>query len=501
MLVKREAEITAFKKEPFYTPMIDCGSFTASGEKLKDRQAAEAVRAACDGKVASIRSVERQKKTTAPPNLYDLTTLQRETNRLYGFTAQHTLDYAQSLYEKKLITYPRVDNRYLTADMCGTAGVLVEWMQTEMKADFSPDISRIINDDKVTDHHAIIPTIELINADITAVPAGERDLLNLITVRLLCAVAPVHSFETVTAVLDCGGHSFTAKEKTVIEDGWKAIESSFKTSLNRKSDTEENEDEAPLPELSDGQVFAHVCAFIKEGTTTPPKRFTEDTLLSAMENAGSEDMPDDAERKGFGTPATRAAIIEKLVKTGFIERQKKNIIPTDKGKNLIAVLPDVLTSPKLTAEWENKLKQVERGELSGDEFMNSITAFIIEIVRKNNAHKPEYTALFNAGKPENESLGSCPRCGTAIRESAKGFFCDTHSCGFKLWRESKFWISKKKPLTAAIVTALLKNGRIAVKGLHSEKTGKKYDATIILDDTGDGYVNFKMEFADGRAKR
>lgn len=506
MLVKRESDIAAFVKELFYMPVITFGDYSASGNKLKDRQEAEAIRAACDGKTANLRSVERQKKTSAPPKLYDLTTLQREANRLFGFTAQETLDYAQSLYEKKLLTYPRTDSRYLTGDMRDSAGAMVMWLQLNMPysagISFAPDVERLVNDAKVTDHHAIIPTDEIAKTDLTTLPSGERDILNLAAVRLLCAAAPVHSFEAVAAILECGAHSFTAKGKTVIADGWKTIDAAFKVSLKTKLDSEDSEDDNAMPELSDGQTFDGVTVYVKEGATSPPKHFTEDTLLMGMETAGAEDMPDDAERKGLGTPATRAAIIEKLVKTGFIERQKKNLIPTGKGKSLIAVLPDALTSPKLTAEWENMLKEVERGELSDSAFMDGITAFTKAIVTENNAPKPEFGGLFgDTKKGTTAPVGVCPRCGSPVRESAKGFFCESRSCGFKLWKESKFWTAKKKPLTAAIVAALLKDGRVALNGLYSEKTGKKYNATVILDDTCDSYVNFKMEFDTGRAKR
>jgi len=494
MLVKRESDIAAFIKEPFYMPMIDLNSLIASGERLKDKTTAEKIRAACNGKTAVVRSIERQKKTVAPPKLYDLTTLQREANRLFGFTAAQTLEYAQSLYEKAIISYPRVDSRYLTSDMSGTAGAIVEWMKEEMNADFTPDIDRLINDDRVSDHHAIIPTENISKADISALPSGERELLNLITVRMLCAAAPVHIYEAVTAVLDCNNHSFAAKGKTVIEDGWKVIETAFKASLKTKPDTEDDEDNTALPEISKGETFDSVTATVKEGATTPPKHFTEDTLLSSMETAGAEDTDSEVERKGLGTPATRAAIIEKLIKSGFVERQKKNLIPTVKGKHLIAILPDTLTSPKLTAEWENRLMQVQRGELPETDFMNDIAAFITAIVKENNTPKPEFADISGGNKAKSESLGACSRCGAAVRESGKGFFCDNNSCGFKIWKESRFWTAKKKPLTAAIVAALLKDRRVDLKGLYSEKSGKKYDATVVLDDTGDGYVNFKMEF-------
>ena len=479
MLVKREADIAGFVKEPFYTPTLELGGFMASGEKHKNRADAETITAACDGQSVVITGIERQRKTVAPPKLYDLTMLQRDANRLLGYTAQQTLDYIQSLYEKKIASYPRSDSKYITADMRDTV------LRILGDIDFTPDIDRIVG--TVTDHHAIIPTLESKSTDMSTLPSGEREVFELIRKRLIAAVSPKHVYEAVTVTLDCGGNTFTAKGKTVIEAGWK-----------KQTDADENEDgddSAALPELSKGQTFYSPIVAVKEGSTAPPKHYTEDTLLSAMENAGAEDMPDDAERKGLGTPATRAAIIEKLVKTGFVERNKKNLLPKDKGKNLIAVLPPALKSAQMTAEWEHKLKQVECGELDGVTFMSDIAAFTKGVVVSNSAPKPEFMSLFPESKKQaSEPLGICPRCGSPVREAEKGFFCDSRTCGFKIWRNSKFWTAKKKPLTAAIVAALLKDGRADVKNLHSEKTGKKYDATVIMDDTGDGFVNFKLSF-------
>ena len=338
-----------------------------------------------------------------------------------------------------------------------------------------------------------------IDADLSALSAGERDLLNLVITRVLCAAAPVHRFETVTVTLDCGGHSFVAKGKTIIESGWKEIDTEFKATLKSKPESDDSVDDGTLPELTESQTFDNVVAVVKEGSTTPPKHFTEDTALSGMETAGAEDMPDDVERRGLGTPATRAAVLEKIIKSGFVERQKKNLIPSDKGKHLIAALPDALTSPKLTAEWEYRLKQVERGELSADEFMRGIEEFTKAIIFENATPKPELVALFNSDEPQSEPLGTCPRCGAPVREAAKGFFCDTRTCGFKLWKESRFWTAKKKTLSATIVGILLKDGKIELTDLYSGKTGKTYDATVILVDTDDGYVNFKLDF--GRIAR
>jgi len=504
MLVKRDADISCFVKEPFYTPVMDCTGFAASGDKLKDRQSAEDIRNNCSGKDAVVRSVERQKKSESPPKLYDLTALQRDANRLLGYTAAQTLEYAQALYERAILSYPRVDSRYLTSDMHGTAETVITSLKAQspycIGMGFTPDMGRIINDKLVTDHHAIIATPTALSANLTALSAGERDILNLVSVRMLCAVAPAHIYEAVTTVLDCAGHTFTTKGKIIITDGFKAIDTAFKASLKTSQESGEEADEIEeaneLPGFSEGQTFGNVSVTVKEGFTTPPRPYTEDTLLSSMESAGTADVPDISqfERRGLGTPATRAAIIEKLVKTGFVERKKKNLIPTDKGLNLIAVLPDALTSAKLTAEWEYMLMQVGLGELSDKKFMDGITNFITTIVKENNTLKPEFANLFGGDKNKNEPLGICPRCTSAIRENESGYFCDTQTCFFKLWKRSKFWTAKKRPLTADIVSALLKGGEIALKGLYSEKTGKKYDAIVILDDPGEGYVNFKLKF-------
>jgi DNA topoisomerase-3 len=481
MLVKREAEIKGFIKEPFYIAELDAGGFTASSERFTDRAAAEAVISNCDS--ATVTSVTQTAKSVAPPKLYDLTTLQREANRSHGFTAQQTLDYAQSLYEKKLATYPRTDSRYLTDDMAEPVDMLVR----AINADAPCNAGQVINSKKVSDHHAIIPTAAAVSADISALPSGEREVLQLLKTRLVCAVAEPHRYLETVVTLESGGAAFKAKGKTVQYNGWKDY-----AAANTDADNDDDEQTATIPEITEGQTFP-AAAKLKEGVTSPPKHFTEDTLLSYMENAGAEETDDSVERKGLGTPATRAAIIEKLVKTGFVERSKKNLLPTDKGVNLIAVLPAALTSAKLTADWENKLLEVQRGVLAADEFMGNISAFTKAIVLDNNAPKPEFAALFPNARKSALPLGKCPRCGNDVTEGAKGFFCESRDCGFKLWKDSKFWTLKKKPLTAEIVARLLKDGRIALKNLYSDKTGKTYSAVVELDDDGK-YVNYKMTF-------
>ncbi len=506
LLVQREADIQAFTSKPFYVPEITCGGFTASGEKLSVKHEAEKIRMDCDGQDVSVLSVEKQVKTVQPPRLYDLTTLQRECNRIYGYTAQQTLDYVQSLYEKKLATYPRTDSQYLTEDMQATAASLVLWLRDHMPFGKGytgePDIDRVTDGSKVTDHHAIIPTVEIARTDLSELPSGERDVLTLIAARLLSATAQAHRFEVVTAVLDCQGNSFTAKGKTVLQAGWKEVERLYRMGLKESKPEDDGNTDASLPVLQEGQIFETVSASVREGRTSPPKHYTEDSLLAAMETAGTGDMPEDAERKGLGTPATRAATLEKLVAAGFVQRKKKQLIPTEKGTNLILVLPDNIKSPTLTAEWESMLKQVERGELAAESFMGQIADMSRTLVKEHTAPEERFAGLFpDAKRNGREAVGTCPRCGGTVYEGKKGFFCDNRDCAFALWKDNKFFSGKKKSITKPVAAALLKEGRVSMSGLYSEKTGKTYDAVVLLDDTGGKYVNFKLEFPAKKGRR
>ena len=506
LLVQREADIQAFTSKPFYVPEITCGGFTASGEKLSGRNEAEKIRMDCDGQGALVLSVEKQVKAVQPPRLYDLTTLQRECNRIYGYTAQQTLDYVQSLYEKKLATYPRTDSQYLTEDMQATAASLVLWLRDHMPfgkgCAGEPDIDRVTDGSKVTDHHAIIPTVEIARTDLSELPSGERDVLTLIAARLLSATAQAHRFEAVTAVLDCQSNSFTAKGKTVLQAGWKEVECLYRMGLKQSKPEDDENMDASLPMLQEGQVFETVSASVREGKTSPPKHYTEDSLLAAMETAGAGDMPEDAERKGLGTPATRAATLEKLVSAGFVQRKKKQLIPTEKGTNLILVLPDNIKSPMLTAEWESMLKQVERGEVPAKDFMDGIADMSRALVKAHTAPEECFVGLFpDAKRNGREAVGTCPRCGGTVYEGKKGFFCDNQDCAFVLWKDNKFFSGKKKSITKSVAAALLKEGRVSMSGLYSEKTGKTYDAVVLLDDTGGKYVNFKLEFPAKKGRK
>ena len=490
MLVDRDAKILRFQKEKYYTVGIQSGSLKAGSGRIASMDEADTLRKACAGASAICSSVKREKKTEQPPKLYDLTTLQREANRLFGFTAKQTLDYAQQLYEKKLLTYPRTDSQYLTEDMGQTAQHLVSdllgLLPFAQELDLTPEVGRILNSKKVSDHHAIIPTSEFVKQGFTGLAESECKLMNLVCTKLLCAVAALHEYETVTAVFSCAGNEFTAKGKTVLVPGWKEIDQRFRATL--KADTEEEVLNA-LPELAEGQNFS-VTTDISEHFTSPPKAYTEDTLLSAMERAGAEDMPEEAERKGLGTPATRAAILEKLVQMGFVQRKGKQLVPTKDGINLAVVLPESLTSPALTAEWENRLTEIAKGNADPDEFMAEIEAQVRQLVKTYSCISADKQNLFQS---ERVIIGKCPRCGENVYEGKKNFYCGNRGCQFVMWKNDRFFEQRKKAFTPKIAAALLKNGKAKVKGLYSEKTGKTYDATVLLADTGDKYVNYRVE--------
>lgn len=493
MLADRDSKIVLFRKEKYHHVRLALEGAEAVSDRIVSLEDAQAIRDACDGQQAVCVSLVREKKTEKPPKLYDLTTLQREVNRVFGYTAKQTLDYAQSLYEKKLLTYPRTDSRYLTGDMAETASVVLHLAARvppfDACPDFFPDVLALVNDKEVSDHHALIPTLELEKADVPALPVGERNILLLVCCKLLCAAAEPFVYEAVTATFDCGGHTFTAKGKQVLSQGWRAIQEVFRSSLKEKP---ENEDAVGvLPALTEGQVFESVAASVTEHFTSPPKPYTEDTLLSAMENAGKEDMPDETERKGLGTPATRAAIIEKLVSGGFVERKGKSLIPTKAGVNLVTVLPELLTSPKLTADWEQRLNEVAKGQASPEDFMDGIEAMAAELVRKYSHISEDGQKLF---QPEKETVGLCPRCGKPVYEGKKNFACSDRACQFVMWKNDRFWTSRRKELNRKMAADLLKKGRTSVKGMWSEKKGSTYDAVVVLDDTGGKYVNFKLEF-------
>ena len=495
ILVDRDAAISNFKKEKYYHVRLDMGGAEAASTRIRAAGEAEALKTACETSQAVCLSLTREKKTIAPPRLFDLTSLQREANRIHGYTAKQTLDLAQSLYEKRLLTYPRTDSAFLTDNMGDTAAGIVALLCGKLPfmqgVEFSPDVSRLLDSKKVSDHHAIIPTAELAKTDLAALPESKRNILILAGARLLFAAAEPHTFEAVTAVFMCANKEFTAKGKTVLCAGWKELEHRHRATLKAKPDAEDDNEvlELDAPPFVEEQTFDRPVARITEHDTTPPKPHNEASLLSAMERAGNEDTDPDAERCGLGTPATRATVIEKLIKSGFVQRKGKQLIPTKDGNNLICVLPDNLTSPQITAEWENALTQIAKGAADPDSFMQGIEEMARELVKAYPLLSDTDKERFKNEKPV---IGKCPRCGGNVYEGKKNYYCKNKDCAFVMWKNDRFFEERKTTFTAKIAAELLKNGRAKVKKLYSPKTGKTYDGTVLLADTGGKYVNYRI---------
>lgn len=507
MLVDRESKIMNFKKEAYYMAHIMGNGLDALSEHISDKTEAERIAGACAKGQALVTAVVKEEKWIAPPKLYDLTTLQRDANRLFGFTAKQTLEYTQSLYEKKLVTYPRTDSQYLSDDMEGTARNVIEAIFNsllfEQNIMFNPDVKKVLNSKKVTDHHAIIPTMEIVKQDLKAIPESEMKILSLCANRLLCATAEKHIYNSTKAELTCNGMVFKVSGKEIWKNGWKDFEDFFKSSYKTTEDKKDSDDTKKLPELTEGMTIEVEQTKVSEHFTQPPKHFTEDSLLSAMERAGSEDMDDDVERKGLGTPATRADIIEKLVKDGFVKREKKQMIPTEDGMKLITVLPDVVKSPKLTADWENELTQVSKGEVTAGQFMAGIKAMVSDLVKIYHNVSEEQKNMFGAGNTQ-EVFGTCPKCGGDVVKGKFGAYCK-NKCGMNVSRALGVQLSD------AQVKSLLAGKKILVKGLKGKKGN--YDAYLIpesIEDfsyTKDGkeikgsQYKFKMEFPPRKGKK
>ena len=493
MTVVREAAIAAFVPEKFYTvalTLADGGS--ASSKRFAQKMDAERLLSKCRKEErVTVQKMKRKEKYESPPPLYDLTALQRDANRLLGFTAQQTLDYAQSLYEKRLITYPRTDSRFLTEDMAASIPELV----TDTGKVFAVEktlpihVRQVINGSKVTDHHALLPTKSMANADLAALPVGERNVLRLIAARLLCAVGEPHRYAETTLTTECAGEEFTAKGKVVLSEGWKAMERKMLGELLGKQ-----KEQATLPDVQEQSQCSIVVAELKEGQTTPPKHFTEDTLLHAMETASADSMPEGVERQGIGTPATRAATIEKLVQKGFLERKgnkkTKVLLPTDKGKALVTVMPEEIQSPEMTADWETKLLRIEHSEMEPKTFMTEIKEMISSLVTTTEAAKGANALM------KSKIIGVCPNCGKPVVEREKGWFCENRECRFVLWKDNAFFKRLGKRLDAHVADKLLRDGRVRLKDCKSAK-GKTYNATVLLSCEADGRSKFSLEFEGG----
>ena len=493
MTVEREAAIAAFVPEKFYTVALELTSgFVASSRRISEKDAAEKLLAECRKEmVSTIQKITRKEKAENPPPLYDLTTLQRDANRLLGYSAHQTLKYAQSLYEKKLTTYPRTDSCYIADEDEEMLEELAEELEgflgitPEDVDDAVPRTRRTVNREKVADHHAILPTRSMLQADLDALPKGEQHILKLIIARTLMAVSKPFRYLETLLTTECAGEEFTAKGKEILDEGWKAVERKVLADIpSRKKEF------TALPPVEESECGI-LNAELKEGQTSPPKHFTEDTLLHSMETASADSMPEDAERQGIGTPATRAAIIEKLVAKGFLERKgdkkTKVLLPTDKGKALITVMPEEVQSADMTADWETKLLRVERGEMEPKTFMTEINDMISSLVNTTEAVKGASALM------KNKVIGICPNCGKSVVEREKGYFCENRECRFVLWKDNAFFKRLGKRMDAHVADKLLRDGRVRLKDCRSAK-GKTYNATVLLTTEADGRSKFSLEF-------
>lgn len=504
MLVQRGDEIAHFQKKQYFLAHVMKDGLDAVSEHLDSRDAAEQITAACNGRDAEVTAVKREAKSVAPPKLYDLTTLQREANRLFGYTAKQTLEYAQSLYEKKLLTYPRTDSQFLTDDMADTAKAMITMVQKLLpfvpEASFQMDVSRLLNSKKVSDHHAIIPTAEIAKLEADSLSASERNILYLAANRLLCAAAPKHRYISVKAELTCSGYLFTASGRTVTDQGWKLYEEALKKYLRADEDKDDAEDARTLPNLEKGQVIKCVTSKLTEHFTQPPKPYTEDSLLAAMERAGSSEMEDDVERKGLGTPATRASIIEKLITSKYAVRKKKQILATEAGSKMIALMPEYLKSAQMTADWENRLLAMERGQTTEEAFMADIYSLIDRMLSDCRTLPQDERQKFSGDKG-NRGVGKCPVCGSPVYEGKSNFYCSNRGCSFALWKENRYLSSMKKTLDKKMASELLGKGRTHAKDFYSAKAGKNFEADLILEVSEDGKTSFKMEFPERNSRK
>lgn len=509
MIVEREAEIEGFNSEPIYRLSVKSAGIVATSDRFENRQDAEKIlNRLKEEKTALVTKLETTDKQEKAPQLYSLTALQRDANRFLGFTAQQTLDYTQSLYEKKLVTYPRTDSRFLTEDMEGMLPHLVD--KLVWKFGYTRHVpvhaKQVIDNKKVSDHHAIIPTVNVADAEFGQLPSGEQKILSLITARFISALGDAAVRSETELEFTCADTVFKAKAKVLKEKGWRDIQDwimgSSTDSENDKEDKSENADMlACIAALTNGKSYPVQNPKMEEGQTTPKKHFTEDSLLSAMERAGTDEMPDEAERKGIGTSATRAATIEKLVRIGFVERKgnkkTKYLIPTHKGTALITVMPEQIQSPSITAEWEQKLLDVEKGSYADSSFMTEIEEMITNLV-KNYKIIEDAEVLMH---PALEEIGTCPCCGRHVVEKQKGYFCEDRGCSFALWKQNRFFEALGKKMTKQTATKLLHEGRVELKGCKSQKTGKTYDTTVVMTVDENRRAVFRLDFdKKGEAK-
>ena len=495
MLVERNDAISNFKKQKYFNVALDCDGLKAEKQKIFDANEADHLMELCQGSTAVVEQVLETEKRVSPPKLYDLTSLQRAANRHYGMTAQQTLTAAQSLYEQKLITYPRTDSQYLTEDMEATARTVIQQIHEKyhllgpFDEPVRPDVKRVMNNKKVSDHHAIIPTVELSAFNLSQLKDWEQKVLFLVAVQVVEATEREHIYKETEVTVKCQNELFKAKGKVVLQMGWKLYEECFKNKDGLAMENPDEEMKDRFPQVVPEQIFYNVSAEKTEHFTSPPKQYSEDTLLGAMETAGNKEFDEDTEKKGLGTPATRASIIEKLVNSQYAVRKGKQIIPTEDGKVLIEILPDFLKSASMTAEWENQLLDMEKGKISDEQFMRGIQNMITMMLNGCDSIPDEEKRRFQS----YESIGTCPVCGSLVYEGKKNFYCSNRECHFALWKENRYLEKMQKKIDKRMAAELLKNGRVFVKDLYSVKKNMYFDADLLIDVSAER-INFSLEF-------
>ena len=501
MLAERQERIEHFQKEAFYKVALTDGKLTVVSENIANEEAAELLAALCNGSTAVVTQMKKERKKSFPPKLYDLTSLQREANRYFGYTAKRTLDMLQELYEEKLVTYPRTDSQFVTEDMKDSVEELVEKMPVLLSfvdyGQLGHGIKRVINNAKVSDHHAILPTKEAVEKGIADLPADKKNLMMLICQQLVQATGEEYLYEQTDITVKCQEHDFKARGKIPVQMGFKEVEKAFKQLCVKAEPVEEKEKETSIPAgYEEGMRLFPVKAEKTTHYTSPPKPFNEDTLLAAMETAGNKEFDSETEKKGLGTPATRASIIEKLVSSGYAQRKGKQILPSTEGKELVKVMPEYLKSAVMTAEWENQLLMMEKGQITDTQFMGEITFLVRKILEVCREIPEEERRRFQTAR---EVIGKCPVCGCDVFEGKQNFYCSNRQCDFALWKENRFLGSMEKNLDKKMARELLDKACTHVKGLYSKKKDMKFDADLLLT-LEDGKPRFHLEFPKKKKK-
>lgn len=501
MLAERQERIEHFQKEAFYKVALTDGKLTVVSENIANEEAADLLAALCNGSTAVVTQMKKERKKSFPPKLYDLTSLQREANRYFGYTAKRTLDMLQELYEEKLVTYPRTDSQFVTEDMKDSVEELVEKMPVLLSfvdyGQLGHGIKRVINNAKVSDHHAILPTKEAVEKGIADLPADKKNLMMLICQQLVQATGEEYLYEQTDITVKCQEHDFKARGKMPVQMGFKEVEKAFKNQCVKAEPVEGKEKETSIPAgYEEGMRLFPVKADKTTHYTSPPKPFNEDTLLAAMETAGNKEFDSETEKKGLGTPATRASIIEKLVSSGYAQRKGKQILPSTEGKELVKVMPEYLKSAVMTAEWENQLLMMEKGQITDTQFMGEITSLVRKILEVCREIPEEERRRFQTAR---EVIGKCPVCGCDVFEGKQNFYCSNRQCDFALWKENRFLGSMEKKLDKKMARELLDKACTHVKGLYSKKKDMKFDADLLLT-LEDGKPRFHLEFPKKKKK-